>query len=191
MDKNDIIIVTGLPRSGTSLIMQILKSMGIELFTDNKRSPDKSNPKGYFEHELVKLIENDSSWIKNVKGKAIKIVSPLLEYLPTNYNYKIIFMDRDLDEIFQSQERMLSENDIVSTKVELEILKQIFIKDLKQAWSCTRELSHSESLEISHSKLLKKPDSELEKIKRFLNIKVDLKNTLKVIDKKLYRSMIN
>jgi len=191
MDKNDIIVVTGLPRSGTSLVMQILQSMGIELFTDNKRSPDQSNPKGYFEHELVKTIEYDTSWIKNVKGKAIKIVSPLLEYLPTNYNYKIIFMDRDLDEIVQSQEKMLLMNGVGNSQIEPEVIKEIFIKDLKQAWSWIRELSHSESLEISHSKLLKKPESELEKIKGFLNIKVDLENMLKVIDKKLYRSMIN
>lgn len=191
MDKNDIIVVTGLPRSGTSLVMQILQSMGIDLFTDNKRSPDQSNPRGYFEHELVKTIEYDTSWIKKVEGKAIKIVSPLLVYLPNNYNYKIIFMDRVLDEIVQSQEKMLLVNGVPNPQIEPEVIKQIFIKDLKQAWSWIRELSHSESLEISHSKLLKKPESELEKVNGFLNIKVDLENTLKVIDKKLYRSMIN
>ena len=191
MENDVIIVVTGLPRSGTSLMMQILQSMGIEIFTDNKRLPNESNPKGYFEHELVKMIEYDTSWVKEVEGKAIKIVSPLLAYLPNNHSYKIIFMDRVLDEIVQSQEKMLSVNNVPNPQIKPGVIKQIFIKDLKQAWSSIRELSHSESLEISHSKLLKKPDSELKKIKRFLNINVDLKNAINVIDEKLYRAKIN
>ena len=190
MKITDIIVVTGLPRAGTSLIMQILQSMGIELFTDNKRSPDKSNPKGYFEHELVKSIEKDSSWIKNVKGKAIKIVSPLLLYLPINYSYKIIFMNRDLDEIVQSQENMLLMKGVKKSQIEPEWLKQIFAKDLKHARTWIQELPNSESLGLSHSILLKNPELELEKIKKFLNINVDLKNAINVIDKKLYRARI-
>jgi len=190
MGKNDIIIVTGLPRSGTSLMMQILQSMGIELLIDNKRQPDKSNPKGYFEYDLVKMIENDSTWINSAKGKAIKIVSPLLIYLPANYKYKIIFMERDFDEIIQSQERMLSEINPANSKVEPEILKRIFVKDSKKAKAWIKGQSNSEYLSISHSKLLKNPKSEIEKIKTFLKISADLEPAIKVIDKKLYRARV-
>jgi sulfotransferase family protein len=190
MGKNDIIVVTGLPRSGTSLMMQILQSIGIEPFTDNQRLPNGSNPKGYFEHELVKTIEHDSSWIEDVKGKAIKIVSPLLIYLPSNYKYKIFFMDRNYDEIIQSQERMIAESNISNSGIEPEILKQIFIKDLEHACNWIREQPNCESLEISHSKLLKNPKSEIDKICDFLELIVDLDNAIKVIDKKLYRAKL-
>ena len=188
MDKNDIIVVTGLPRSGTSLMMQILQSLQIKLFTDNHRSADESNPKGYFEHQWVKTIEKDNSWLTDVKGKAIKIVSPLIKYLPVDLNYKIIFMNRDLDEIIQSQERMLTENNKKDDATNSEELKQIFLKDLKQSKDWIHTQLHSEVLEILHSKLLKNPETELEKIKSFLKIDINTTLILKVIDKNLYRS---
>jgi len=191
MDTNDIIVVTGLPRSGTSLMMQILQSMGIKLFIDKHRAPDQSNPKGYFEHELVKTIERNNFWIKDAKGKAIKIVSPLLMYLPVNINYKIIFMNRLLDEIIQSQERMLSERGKENNTINSEVLKQIFIKDLNLSRKWIAKQSQSKYLEISHSKLLENPKPELEKIKTFLDIPIDLRSTIKVIDKKLYQAKVN
>jgi len=188
MDKNDIIVVTGLPRSGTSLMMQILQSLEIELFTDNHRSADDSNPKGYYEHELVKTLEDDNSWLTHAKGTAIKIVSPLIKYLPVNLNYRIILMNRDLDEIIQSQNKMLTERNVKEETIKSEALKQIFIKDLKQSREWIHTQLHCESLEISHSNLIDNPAPELKKIKSFLKIETDITLVLKVIDKKLYRS---
>lgn len=190
MNKKDIIVVSGLPRSGTSLMMQILHSMGIDIFTDNIRLPDESNPKGYFEHELVKTIEKDNSWVKEVKGKAIKIVSPLLIYLPLNYVYRIIFMNRNLNEIMRSQEKMMSFNNMDITKIEPEILEQIFVNDLNQAWIWIKEKSHSKFLEISYSELFENSKSEIEKVRDFLNINTGLETIIKVIDKNLYRTKI-
>ena len=190
MDENDIIVVTGLPRSGTSLMMQILQSIGIRIFTDNQRRPDTSNPKGYFEHELVKTIENDSSWITDAKGKAIKIVSPLLIYLPKDYNYKVIFMNRDFNELILSQEKMLTISAMRNSKNDIENLKHIFDKDINQAKNWTKENPKCKFVEISFAKLIENPKSEITKINEFLEINADLKDAIKIIDKSLYRSRI-
>ena len=191
MTNNEIIVVTGLPRSGTSLMMQILQSLNIELFTDKQRSADESNPKGYFEHEVVKTIEKDNSWLKDVRGRAIKIVSPLIKYLPLDLNYNIIFMNRALDEIIQSQQRMLAESNIKDDTINSTDLKQIFIKDLKQTIDWIDTKLKCEYLEIFHSKLFVNPESEIKKLIKFLEIDVDIKAAVKVIDQKLYRTKVN
>ena len=103
----EIIIVSGLPRSGTSLMMQMLASGGLKTVTDNVRTADTDNPRGYYELEKVKKIKDDASWLPETRGKAFKMVSQLLFDLPPNERYRIIFMERDLDEMLVSQEAML------------------------------------------------------------------------------------
>ncbi|MGO9469165.1 MAG: hypothetical protein ACLQVF_33985 [Isosphaeraceae bacterium] len=103
-----IIIVSGLPRSGTSLMMQMLDQGGVEIVTDNIRRADTDNPRGYYELEQVKKIKNDVSWLPATRGKAFKMVSQLLYELPPTEEYRVIFMERDLDEMLVSQEKMLA-----------------------------------------------------------------------------------
>src|SRR5262245_31961291 len=105
--SGEIIIVSGLPRSGTSLMMQMLSSGGIEVLTDNLRTADADNPRGYYEFEKVKQIERDSSWLPQARGKAVKMVSQLLYHLPGGERYRVIFLERDLGEVLLSQEKML------------------------------------------------------------------------------------
>ena len=102
-----VIVISGLPRSGTSMMMQMLYSGGLPVMTDELRTADEDNPKGYFEVERIKDLhkENDKSWLASYKGKAIKIISFLLLHLPSRVNYKVIFMERDLDEILASQKK--------------------------------------------------------------------------------------
>jgi hypothetical protein len=188
MNENEIIVVSGLPRSGTSLMMQILQSLNVELFTDQKRTADSSNPKGYFEHELVKTLEHDASWLYEAKGKALKIVSPLLIYLPLNINFKIIFMIRNYDEIIQSQKKMLNEDEKEDSLTKSEMLKKIFDKDIKQAKNWIKKNPDCEALYISYKKLIEHPDSEIKKIAEFLEIHTELKNAISVVDKNLYRT---
>src|SRR5438132_3246059 len=102
-----IIIVSGLPRSGTSLMMQMLDKGGVEVVTDHVRTPDIDNPRGYYEFEKAKKIKEDASWLPEMRGKAFKMVSQLLYALPPTEQYRIIFMERNLDEILLSQEKML------------------------------------------------------------------------------------
>jgi hypothetical protein len=191
MESNAIIVVTGLPRSGTSLMMQILQSMGIAIFTDNKRLPDQSNPNGYFEHELVKTIENDTSWLKYVQGKAIKIVSPLLIYLPQDYEYKIIFMNRDLNEILFSQNKMLSLNNVQNQDIKTNTLKEILKKDLNRAKTWINANAKVKCLYQEYSKIVNDFENEIPKIEKFLNVKADIEKVKLNIDKRLYRSRIN
>src|SRR4051812_16915648 len=103
----EIIIVSGLPRSGTSLMMQMLDAGGIEVVTDHLRTADTDNPRGYYEFEKVKQVKHDASWLPGVRGKAVKMVSQLLLDLPPTERYRVVFMERDFAEMLDSQERML------------------------------------------------------------------------------------
>src|SRR3954453_3930250 len=105
--SNEIVIVAGLPRSGTSLMCQMLDNGGVEVVTDRLRTPDTDNPRGYYELEKVKKIKEDASWLPEARGKAFKMVSQLLYDLPATERYRVIFMQRDLDEVLVSQEKML------------------------------------------------------------------------------------
>jgi hypothetical protein len=103
-----VIVVSGLPRSGTSMMMRMLEAGGAPLWTDEVRAADESKPRGYYELERMKeLGKGDPSWIVEARGKAVKIVSPLLVHLPDLCNYRVVFMQRDLREIVASQNRML------------------------------------------------------------------------------------
>src|SRR5215208_2690100 len=104
---DEIIIVSGLPRSGTSLMCQMLDNGGIEVVTDGIRAPDADNPRGYYELEKVKQIKQDATWLHETRGKAFKMISQLLYDLPPTERYRVIFMQRDLDELLASQEKML------------------------------------------------------------------------------------
>jgi tetratricopeptide (TPR) repeat protein len=105
--ENEITIVSGLPRSGTSMMMQMLHEGGMEMMTDELREANTHNPKGYYELEAVKSLRKESKWLGNAKGKGLKVIVQLLRYLPSNYRYKVIFMHRDLDEVLRSQQIML------------------------------------------------------------------------------------
>src|SRR5215475_8067096 len=100
--KNEIVVVSGLPRSGTSLMMQMLDKGGLEVVTDKIRAADTDNPRGYYEYEQVKKIKQDKSWLPATRGKAFKMVSQLLYDLPPTEKYRVIFMERDFEEMLDS-----------------------------------------------------------------------------------------
>src|SRR5882762_11870166 len=107
MNNETITIVSGLPRSGTSMMMKMLAAGGFEPLTDSIRAADEDNPKGYFEFERVKQIENDKAWLEDARGRVVKLISALLKHLPPSYNYKLVFMRRAMPEILASQRQML------------------------------------------------------------------------------------
>ena len=102
-----IVVVSGLPRSGTSLMMQMLQAGGMPLLTDGRRAADGDNPKGYCEFEPAKRLKDDASWLGAAEGRAVKLVSALLFDLPPERRYRVIFMTRDLDEVLASQRDLL------------------------------------------------------------------------------------
>ncbi len=110
MAENFITVVSGLPRSGTSLMMQMLVAGGLPALTDAVRSPDESNPRGYFEFEPVKRLRTDASWLEQARGRAVKIIHLLLRELPTDgrFQYRVLFLRRPLEEVIASQSAMLA-----------------------------------------------------------------------------------
>jgi len=104
--EESIIVVSGIPRSGTSMVMEMLDRGGLDVVTDNIRKADRDNPMGYYEYEKVKSLEKDNTWLDDVKGRGIKIISHLLYFLPLHLSYKIVFMERDMQEIVVSQRKM-------------------------------------------------------------------------------------
>ncbi len=137
--KESIVVVTGLPRSGTSLMMQMLKNGGAELLVDGVREADEDNPKGYLEFEQTKSLARDNRWIENAKGKVIKVVAPLLENLPAEYDYKVVFMYRDVEEVIQSQTKMLERNGQSGGNLTPERLKAVLNYQLEMAAKMLQE----------------------------------------------------
>lgn len=183
-----IIVVSGLPRSGTSMMMKILEAGRIPLLIDGVRGADENNPRGYYEFEEVKkLPEGDHSWLERAQGKVVKIVSPLIIFLPGNYNYKIIFIERAIPEILASQRKMLIDRGKAPDSVSEEELSQLFIKHREEALTWAKTKENVEYLVLNYNKILGKPKSSLERLNKFLNRKLDLSSMLAAVDPALYR----
>ena len=130
--KDHIIVVSGLPRSGTSMMMKMLEAGGLEILTVNLREADANNPKGYYEFEQVKKIKEDSTWLPDAIGKVVKIVTGLITFLPAEYNYKVIFMERELGEILSSQKKMLGRLGKGDDNIPDDRMAKIYQEHLKQ-----------------------------------------------------------
>jgi len=185
--ENPIIVVSGLPRSGTSLMMQMLDKGGIPVFYDHKRTADESNPKGYYEHESVKSLRRDKKWLANVTGKAVKIISHLLPHLPAKYNYKVIFMLRDLSEIIRSQHKMLVLQGKHKESTYPVRLEMAYKNQLLNANHWLKTNHNASVLYINHIDAIEKPQETAKKVEQFLGIKMDLTKMASVVDSSLHR----
>ena len=181
-----ITVVSGLPRSGTSMMMKMLQTGGLELLVDDIRTADEDNPKGYFEYEKVKRLHKDSSWIDEAQGKVIKVISLQLFHLPAHYQYRVVFMERTLEEIVQSQNVMLKR---LGQKAAADGQKTsaLFAKHLTQVSSWLAEQTNFSTCKISFNKMLTHPDEELQRLTDFFNQELDKKRMSQVIDHSLYR----
>lgn len=184
-----IIVVSGLPRSGTSMMMSALKAGGMPLLVDGIREADGNNPRGYYEYEPVKKLPKGSvDWLKSAKGKAVKIISALIEYLPSNNHYKVIFMERDIEEILASQQRMLARRGVVEEKpASDEDMQKSYQAHLKQVKSYFVENDWLDVIYVSYNKVLKDPDGEFQRVAKFLENVVDPSAMSRVVDPELYR----
>jgi len=178
--------VTGIPRSGTSLMMQILSKCNIEILSDSIRQKDISNPEGYFELEAVKGIVRDNSFLKSALGKAVKIVVPLPIYFDKSLKYRVIFMRRDIEEVLRSQEKMLNKNQ----DSEREKFRTIYEIHLKKTYQFFKS-NNIDFIDVSYRNLLTNEEDELSKIFKFLNISASIEDTKGAIRKDLYRNKIN
>ncbi len=167
--KEEIIIVSGMPRSGTSMMMQVLNAGGIPVLTDDIREADDNNEKGYFEYEPVKSIHLRNKWLSKATNKAIKVVAPLLQHLRPEYTYKVIFMLRDTQDILISQEKMKQKLTGTESPITLNLSDNAKLnRSLKNTRHWLSNQVHMHTLYVSYENILKDPKQELEKIAKFL-----------------------
>ena len=187
-DDKKIIVVSGLPRSGTSMMMKMLDEGGIPILTDAIRSPDDDNPNGYYEFEVVKkLPDGQNQWLDDANHKAVKIISALLEYLPTNYRYKIIFMEREPREILASQQKMLANRNEKSGISDAEMQEQ-FQKHLAAIKYWLARQPNMDVMYVDYNKMISKPENYCQAIADFIAIPVDVSKMLAVPNERLYRN---
>jgi len=166
------------------MMMKILTDGGLETLVDNNRKADNDNPKGYFEYKPSMKLHKDNSWMGKALGKVVKIMVNFTEFLPDEYNYKIILMRRDLDEILASQQIMLKEED---KKVD-DAVRKIFTRDVEKAKKIADEKENIEMLEVWYPEVVKNPGHEVERIYCFLGLDLDKEEMLEAVDPSLYRN---
>ncbi|HLA98576.1 MAG TPA: hypothetical protein VJL34_08980 [Anaerolineales bacterium] len=190
--RDFIIIVSGLPRSGTSLMMSMLAAGGLEVLTDNLREADADNPAGYYElEEVKKLINGEHFWIARSRGKVVKVISTLLPYLPAGYRYRIVFMRRAMEEILASQRRMLINRGENPDKVSDDQMAEIFEKNLQQIDRWIDSQANATRIDINYNQLIEKPRPLVAEINIFMGGGLDEEKMLGVIDPSLYRQRIS
>ena len=187
MDRKTVVIVSGLPRSGTSMMMKMLEAGGLDVLTDRLREADEDNPKGYYEFERVKKLEQDKSWLRKAEGKVVKVISQLLQHLPPDYAYQVVFMRRRMEEILASQERMLVRSGEDSDKIPDEKLATLFQQHLKRVKAWLDEEPRFDVLYVSYNGMLKNPLEGARRIDTFLAQDLDVDAMAAVVDPELYR----
>ena len=184
-----IVVVSGLPRSGTSMAMKMLDAGGVEVVTDGLRTPDEDNPRGYYEDERVKDLGTtaDSVWLRQARGKAIKIISFLLKDLPSDNNYKVLFMERELSEVLASQQKMLVNRGESST-TEDPLMRALYVEHLRHVKFLVGYRRHFDALFVDYRRALADPRSEAQRVNLFLGGHLDERAMVEVIDPELYRN---
>lgn len=182
-----IILVSGLPRSGTSLMMQMLQAGGLDLLMDEHRPADPDNPRGYYEYEPVKALGRDNSWLPRVEGKAVKVVSALLTYLPAGLNYQIILMQRPMAEVLASQKQMLQRLGRQGSTADDQTLGKIFGRQLAETENWLARQAHITVLSVNYRDVLQDPESSASLVARFIGLPLNIAEMAAVVDPTLYR----
>ena len=183
-----ITVVSGLPRSGTSMMMKILEAGGLPPLTDNLRTADEDNPKGYFEFERVKKMpEGDISWVEDAQGKAVKVISALLEHLPPAYSYRVLFMQRKIDEILASQKQMLVRSGKPTDQVSDEQLAEMYGKHLAKVKAWLDEQTNFSVNYLDYNAMLADPTKYAYQVNQFLDNSLNPQEMAGVVDPNLYR----
>ncbi len=189
--RGTIYIVSGLPRSGTSMMMQMLHQGGLEVFTDGQREQDENNPKGYYEHEAVKTLPRNKKWLPQANGKVVKIIAQLLPHLPPTFNYKVIFMERDLNEVLASQRKMLNRLGKRTKDDDYPLhLMETFEKQLKDVKFWAENKNNVDILYVAHENVLNNPFEVALQIDDFLGGMLLPELMASVVDSSLHREKI-
>ena len=184
-----IVVVSGLPRSGTSMMMRMLVAGGLGPLEDGVRTADISNPKGYFEFEPVKDLEaarGNVPWLPEARGKAVKIISFLLTWLPEDFNYRVIFMQRDLDEVLASQQQMLARRG--ESNAESGTSQDVFQSHLAQVERFMAARPCFDTLYVPYREAVAAPEATAAAVARFLGRSMDTAAMAKAVEASLYRN---
>ncbi len=184
-----ITIVSGLPRSGTSMMMKMLEAGGIPAITDELREADEDNPKGYYEFERVKAMDKgDTAWVTEGRGKIVKVISALLKHLPPGEQYRVVFVRRNMSEILASQRKMLIRRGENPDKMDDEQMAVLFEKHLKQVDEWIMGQPNFRVLYVHYSDILANPLPHVNELNRFLGGNLDTAAMAAAVDPGLYRN---
>ena len=170
------------------MMMDILRRGGLPLLVDEDRPPDDSNPRGYFEYQPVKrLRDGDLDWLDQARGRVVKVISALLEHLPQDYRYDVVFMQRSLDEVLASQSRMLQREGKTTGEVEDAEMRAVMERHLRRVESWLAAQPNMRVLYMNYTDILADPLHWAERLNTFLPADLDVRRMVQVVDPALYR----
>jgi hypothetical protein len=183
-----ITIVSGLPRSGTSLMMQMLDAGGLPVLSDGERKADTDNPKGYLEWERIKQLPKDPSLIAEAEGKVVKVISQLILSLPSDHEYRIVFMQRPLPEVLKSQEKMLQRRGNADSNSDPSAIEEAFQRHLIEVNQWLAGKKNVQVSRLHYHRVLREPKAVAEEIAAFLQVALDIEAMVRQVDGSLYRN---
>lgn len=183
-----ITIVSGLPRSGTSLMMQMLDAGGLPVLSDGERKADTDNPKGYLEWERVKQLPKDPSLIEEAEGKVVKVISHLIVSLPMNHDYRIVFMQRPLPEVLKSQDEMLRRRGNADSITDNSAFEEAFQRHLIEVNQWLVGKPNVQVMRVHYHRILREPKAVAEEVAAFLKVPLDIAAMAGQVDGSLYRN---
>lgn len=188
-DRPFVTIVTGLPRSGTSMMMQMLQSGGLETKTDRNRKANDDNPLGFLEFDGVKKLAEENRWVRDCNGMSLKVIAQLLQYLPKELNYRVLFMDRPMEEVLESQKVMLERNRLAGGDLTSQQLEKAFAHQLRNAVEMLKA-ARIPSLRVRYNAVVDNPVVAAKAIREFLEMDLDVDAMVQAVDPALYRQRI-
>ena len=183
-----ITIVSGLPRSGTSLMMQMLVAGGMPALADGERQADTDNPRGYLEWERIKQLPNDPGCIAEGEGKVVKVISRLLLSLPAGHEYRIIFMQRPLPEVLASQDQMLRRRGNYKEGIDPALISAAFENELRKVYAWLEGKPYVKAMRVPYHEVLSRPEDLAQRLTQFLEIPLDVDAMVQQVDASLYRN---
>ena len=182
-----VTIVSGLPPSGTSMLMQMLAAGGLPVMTDELRRPDEDNSAGYYELEAVKRTKQDPGWLDAAVGRAVKVIYLLLRDLPATRQYRVLFMRRSLSEVVTSQQVMLDRRGEKGAGLLADELSAIFQRQLNEIEDWLAEQPNFDVLYVDHRDVIEDPMQQSKRVAEFLTDELDIVAMANVVDSTRYR----
>ena len=187
MNRDFITIVSGVPRSGTSMMLRMLAAGGLEILTDGIRVADADNPHGYFEWEPVKSLKRDSTWVAGAVGKGVKVIYYSLCNLPAGYRYRVVFMHRNLDEVLASQAAMLHRRGVTEPSPDDATMKRLFENELREIAEWLAGQSAFTVFNVDYAAILAAPVEQARRVNEFLGGELNTVAMAGMVDSQLYR----